>query len=33
MSLKEDPALKNLKQKAIEFCEIPRVGLSSTLNA
>ena len=33
MSLKEDPAVKSLKQKAIELCEIPRVGLSSTLSA
>lgn len=33
MALKDDAAVKNLKQKAIEFCEIPRVGLSSTLSA
>jgi hypothetical protein len=31
--LKESDKVKLLKQKAIEHCEMPRQGLSSTLNA
>jgi hypothetical protein len=31
--LKESEKFKLLKQKAIELCELPRAGLSSTLNA
>eukprot|EP00347_Sterkiella_histriomuscorum_P014802 403359469 len=33
MALKESDKTKLLKQKAIELCELPRSGLSSTLNA
>ena len=32
-ALKESDKTKLLKQKAIELCELPRSGLSSTLNA
>lgn len=31
--MKESDKAKLLKQKAIEFCELPRTGLSSTLSA
>ena len=31
--MREDEIVKTLKQKAIDLCELPRVGLSSTLNA
>ncbi len=31
--LKDSDKAKLLKQKAIELCELPRSGLSSTLNA
>jgi hypothetical protein len=33
MSLKESETFKVLKQKAIELCELPKAGLSSTLNS
>jgi hypothetical protein len=33
MAMKDTELHKELKQKAIELCEMPRVGLSSTLNA
>lgn len=33
MSLRDNDKVKSLKQKAIDLCELPRVGLSSTLNA
>lgn len=33
MSLKDSDIVKDLKQKAIDLCEMPRIGLSSTLNA
>lgn len=31
--MKDSEIVKQLKQKAIDLCEMPRVGLSSTLNA
>lgn len=33
MNLRDTDIFKTLKQKAIDLCELPRVGLSSTLNA
>lgn len=33
VALKDSDKAKLLKQKAIELCELPRSGLSSTLNA
>lgn len=33
MSLRDTDLFKTLKQKTVELCELPRPGLSSTLNA